>query len=335
MSTDAILVAINPDHLPALRQLGIIDQTHTAPTLNDHPRTWTLPEFHEYLLARHAPSTAQKRHNTIRYLLNHPQHPVELHPPNEASYLNHVAQRTAQNTLNAPAKIAYRKALLDLLRFLRLDSWPSLDKPPKHAQQPVEIPPDHIVPRYWNEFPYPFPRARATLEHVCHFGFKAGPRPPTEIINMRIDDIEWDSRSVVLITDKKGKKRRVIESLPAEVITSKTTKSLWHYFYKTRPRSNSDAFWVTSSGTPLTKAMLGVRLNRDGKQLWSRWRAYSMRHWYVTKTLMETNCNLYLTSQITDASIKVLMNHYIDHPRVRKWIRAHPETAQLPLSAKS
>ncbi len=338
-SSEGVKLQLGPGDLETLLKLqeaGLLDLEGLDEIQAHDPKhvDWTYEAFHKHMIAKQglAQQTAEYRVRYVRFLETHDEMPVDLRPPSEESYLEHIYHRRGNgapgSTLNH-----YRKAMKSLLKFLEIPTWESLDTQFPQPRATWTLPPDELVPRFWMDTDaYGLDDAyeRDLLAHVYHFGFHTGVRPPSEIVALDVSDVDFDDQRVTITEKKKGNKRRDLQPVEAFVITGKDTPSLKNYLDHHRPRvddGQSDAFFLDKHGKRPNPIVLRQTLSRVGKRIWPKFKPYTMRRWFATQMLIASDFNIYVVAERLGDSVRAVENHYLDKAKALSHIG---EEYQLP-----
>lgn len=134
------------------------------------------------------------------------------------------------------------------------------------------------------------------------YNFIVGPRAPSEMALMKINNIDWDSNTIEFKQPKLHNKARKI-MLPEVFVKGKTRKSLKNYVdyhrndYIDKRYSEDYLFISPYSGKPFwhennkriavsRSANLGKMLNQTGKKVFPKYYPYMGRHFCATGTLI-------------------------------------------------
>jgi len=340
-----VTVSLRPedvDTLQRLQEAGLIDipgldLSDDNPCLVD----WTWDELEEYLLYKRrnplAEGTVRQTLNWLQFLEapdesyrwteDFPPPPgMELRPPREEEWQEIVAYYLAHgkdgNTLNN-----HRLALKRLLDFLRrergasIDSWESLEGKISQSAPDRPIPPDDVVPEFW---------AKETDRHpdlyidklcraVFHFNFHAGLRSPSELADLELDNVDFETDRITYWEEKKDRWRRRVK-FPTFLVSAKNGPSLKWYVDHVRSEvdtGDSDALFLTLDGEAWTHRAMGKMLGRVGKRIWPTFYGYCMRHWFATHFLLANEFNLKATAERLGDTTAVVEKFYLDDAKVR------------------
>lgn len=282
-------LSITPETLEVLQKLhaaGVINLGSTVVNTDAKLTTWEYHEIKTDMIAVQKlrstktdgrESTVGCRLRYLRYLENHPAAPVQLRPPNERSWLDHAAYRMEEEEATGSALNHYRKALKSLLAALRLPVWPSLVKKFEEIPSVWTLPPDELVPRFWEQAVYVEDPTdtlmNETIRHMMHWGFYGGNRPPSELAVLDVEDVRFDERTVVVTEVKKGGKERDTTDIEPFVVNASNGKSLLHYLQHVRPllakrsEEKTNAFFLDKNGKRWHPNDLGWALSEAGKQI--------------------------------------------------------------------
>lgn len=311
-----------------LQDAGLVDLDGVDELGTENPKLteWTYEGFRQHMLGTQdlAESTTRERVKYIRYLENHESAPVELRPPVEDSWLEHVTYRRRYEDVTGAALNHYRKSLKSLLKFLDVDVWGCLDSRYKESSKAWTLPPDDLAARYWTDVDHLRNHTRSrylayTYAYIFHFGFHTGVRPPSEIVNLDVGDLDLGNRRIIVSEEKKNN-RRVLEDVPAYVMTAGNAKSLRLYLEHWRPkvdRGVSDAVFLNSKGERFNKTALGQQLSKIGKTLWPDFKPYTMRRWFATQLLIATDFNVYVVAQKLGDKVSTVEEHYLERAKAR------------------
>lgn len=330
------------DLLLRLQEAGVINVPGLV-LADDDPRLadWTWEELEEYLRFKRrrslAPGTVDQTLNWLRFLedpaSSHrwkeafpPPPPVSLRPPVEQDWEEVITHYRANgkdgNTLNN-----HRLALKRLLEFLRRDRgatippWESLQGKIRQAEPRRPIPPDDLVPRFWapdTELD-PDPYLRRMWRAVFHFNFHAGLRPPSELADLKLSHVDFDSDRITYWEEKKDRWRDRVK-FPTFVVSAMNGPSLRWYAEHVRPRvdkGRSDALFLNKQGDAWTHRAFGMGIGRVGKRVWPRFYGYCTRHWFATHFLIANDFNLKATADRLGDTTGVVEKHYLDEAKIR------------------
>lgn len=319
--------------LERLHKAGVLNLGQTVLQIDEKLTSWDYDDVLKHMIAVQGlrrkklngrDSTALCRLRYLRFMEQHPVAPVQLRPPSEESWREHVAYRMQEEENPFAALNQERKALKSFLAALDLN-WPSLDTSFEEIPPHWTLPPDELIPRFWETTYYPDdPYMNATIQHVFHFGFWAGIRPPSELCALNLADLELAQRNVWVTEIKKNGKRRELGPLEPFVATASNGKSLKHYVEYVRPkvaRPDSEALFLNAKGNRFHPNDLGPRLSECGKRVWPAFTPYTMRRWCATTRLIDTGFNVYHAAEWLGDTVATVERHYIEKARARSAMR--------------
>jgi len=115
-------------------------------------------------------------------------------------------------------------------------------------------------------------RNKAILSILLDTGLRV-----SELANLMIEDVDLNTR-VVLVRHGKGGKQRIVR------IGSKAQRALWRYITIYR-RGDSDALFLTSSGEPLDVIGVKIMIRRLSKKAGVKVYAHKLRHTFAINYL--------------------------------------------------
>jgi integrase len=322
--------------LQKLHQAGVINLGSTVVNTDSRLVTWEYDWFKRNMIAvqKLRPtkfdgrgSTVECRLRYIRFLESHPEAPVQLRPPHESSWLDHVAYRMEEEEATGAALNQSRKALKSLLRALGLPMWASLEKSFQEVSPHWNLPPDDLVPQFWERATYvdePSDElANETIRHMMHWGFHGGNRPPSELAALNVPDVRFADRAVVVTEVKKGGRRRELVDIEPFVIDAPNGKSLRHYIEHVRPKlakrskEETNAFFLDPKGERWHPNELGWALSKAGKAIWPEFIPYTMRRWCATTRLIDSGFNVYYAADWLGDTVATVEKHYVAKAEAR------------------
>jgi len=198
--------------------------------------------------------------------------------------------------------------------------WPY--KPPYAPKQRQRILPfpDTVREFFYHEYSKD-PYENALYQYLFYHSFMIGWRVPSEIAEMKLDDVFIDSkgRGTITITEtKKHRDKRTI--LPEKyILSSRSHKSFKNWIDYWRPKVENqysgNALYLWPNGKPVTVRKLGQKLSQHGKKIWPPFQPYDMRHWCAIARLIETkiqtgNYDIYsVKSWLGHTNVKVTENY--------------------------
>jgi len=280
------------------------------------PQEWTYEQLYRYLRVTKgmARSTAECR---IRYLrfLERPRSKggwgLNLHQDPDDAYMeffDYVLERRdteddPEDALNNSQKAV--KSLFEALGVKGGYEWVRIRRKKREKQVYDDQTAYEIINGEYRDDP----AANATLQHLFHYGHYVGPRP-SELLTLKVSDINWKERKVTIRERKTRKVRAVI--VEDFVINSPVDKSLWNYFVNWRPKLqkrsgyDGDVFWLNGKGHPVSYNMGRQQLSKAGKQVCSYFHPHLMRSFCITWRLIWS----YWQTGVFDI---IGVNMFIDH----------------------
>lgn len=324
------------DKLLKLQEAGMIDLPGLKKPEQD-PRLveWTYEELAEYLLIerpqrRLKPGTVETTEDYLRFLANGPRRrwtqeippppTMSLRPPREKGWLaivrHYLEYGKDGKTLNN-----HRLSLKRLLEFLGIPEWESLKTNfPEPFVKPA-IPPDKLVPEFWkpdterSSDPY----MNAMWRAVFHFTFHAGLRPPSELADLELPNVDFERDRITYYEKKKDNWRYDVPFEPFMVSATNGPSLRW-YVEHVRPEvdvGKSDALFLTKKGEAWSHRYFGKCMSEVGKRVWPKFTPYSTRHWFATQFLIANDFRVYPTAKRIGDTVSVTEKWYLDEARAR------------------
>jgi site-specific recombinase XerD len=247
--------------------------------------------LHGKLRQRLSNTTIEKHLRYARFMETH-EVPVNFRNPNFRNFINHMDFREQTGA----GYSALRHEWDAMKMFLRSYGIPLWDyKPPKKkTPKPRNLPlPDTVYSMMhfkYSEDAY----ENALYQYLFTLGFTIGFRVPTEICELKLEDVFIDENQTgfLIITEtKKGRNTRTVTPRK-QILSSPTHKSLKNYIDHWRPKAENqfsgDALFLWKSGKPVTVRTLGHKLSENGKKVWKYFQPYDMRRWCAIARLIET-----------------------------------------------
>lgn len=262
-------------------------------------------------------STIRKHIRYLRFMENH-RVPVDFHNPSYSNFIKHMDFREDLESASAHALKHQWKAMKLWLESHGILVW-SYKPPsaPKHKDRNLPFP--HTVREF---FYYPYSKDKyetALYQYLFQHSFLIGWRVPSEICEMKLSNVNIDSKdfgTLTIIEPKKNKSRRTIVPEPF-ILNSKSHKSVKNYIDKWRPmvenQKSGNALYLWPDGSPITARHLGHKLSMHGKKIWPNFQPYDCRHWCAIARLIESK----ITSKKFDVfSVQTWLGH--DKPSTTK-----------------
>jgi len=229
--------------------------------------------IHAKLRQRLSNSTIEKHLRYARFMETHTC-PVDLRNPDFNNFIRHMDWREQIEKASANALTHEWKAIQMFLNAygIKKSNWPY--KPPSAPRSRIRILPYPETVRKFFTYKYSKNKyERALYQYMFFFGFMVGVRSPSELCEMKINDVyfEGKNRGHIIITETKkhGSQRIVIPE--KAILTSKVHKSLYNWLKSWRPKvaneQSGDALFLQPNGTPFTVRHLGQKLSKMGKKI--------------------------------------------------------------------
>ena len=261
-------------------------------TLNPSESTFLDVGIWAYFERRLTVSTIEKRLRYARFMQNH-QVAVDFYNPSYENFRKHMNFREQVEKASPNALIHEWKTMRMFLQAYGIPLWPY--KPPiepKHKKRIIPYP-DIVRDFFYYDFTgdnY----ENALYQYLFYHSFMMGWRVPSEICEMKTDDLIIDSKgrgSITITETKKRKSERTI--LPERfILSSSSHKSMKNWIDIWRPKvenqHSGDALYLQPDGKPFTVRHLGHKLSEHGKKIWQKFQPYDMRHWCAIARLIET-----------------------------------------------
>lgn len=278
--------------------LEIATRLKTPLKINPEDATLQDIELHARYYQFLSTSTIEKNIRYAKFMMNHPC-PLDLYHLEIEDFLQHMFYRLYTEIPPAsPHSIRHElKAVQMIQRALGQKVWQSrvdLKLPPIPRSHNRMIPFPDIV-REFLHYPYSSNRyTRKLYQYMFTVGFLIGPRIPSEICNLKTDDIVFNPNGTAHLTiteqKKRNSKRTII--IPKTLASHWRYKSLKNWLDNWRPKaetklSKNYLFIQPNSGKPFTTRHLGYKLSSMGKKVWPTFQPYDMRHWCAIARLIE------------------------------------------------
>ena len=237
-------------------------------------------------------STIEHRMRYARFMANHPVFPINFRNLNYDQFLAHMRFREEVEKANHDALKHEVKTIKMFLKAYGMDDRLWFYKlPPKAKTTKRIIPLPQIVYKLINSKYSADPYENALYQYLFAHSFWIGWRVPSEIVNMKVSDVDIENGCIYITETKKHKSIRQI--YPDKVIMDgKTRKSFKNWIDHWRPKVENqysgDALYLQPSGKPFTVRHLGHKLSEHGKKVWQHYQPYTSRHWNAIAMLIRT-----------------------------------------------
>ena len=237
-------------------------------------------------------STIKHRLRYARFMANHPIFPINFF---HLSYEQFIAHMRYREEIEKADHDALKHELQTIKMFLRaygIDERTWFYKlPPKGKSKKRVIPLPSIVYKIINAKYSKDSYENALYQYIFAHSFWIGWRVPSEIINMKIDDVDIDGGCIYITETKKHESVRQVYP-DSVIIKGRTRKSFKNWIDHWRPKVENqysgDALYLQPSGKPFTNDSLRLKLSEKGKQVWKFYQPYVSRHWNAVAMLIRT-----------------------------------------------
>lgn len=293
---------------------------------------WTRDDFLTIAAARPGSSatTAREYADDLRRLEGHNERPVNLHPPDQDAWKRHIIWRKEQgNTATLNRQRAALRTLFDFFRETHggAPDWPTLERTFEDSPDPIRLPGDDIVRSLWEREWFPKDRVKTKLmQYMLRFLFLSGVRPPSELIALRVDDIDLETRELRVPQPKKGGEVNPRPRQPEHLISATNRKSLrvWIETWRPRLEPETDALFPDWNGEEWLspdsrdpRGRLRNWLRHHGKKVWEPFKPYHGRHWFAT-TMMAQGRRVHTVADELGDKVATVDDRYIDRARARE-----------------
>jgi len=247
----------------------------------DHAKRWQRLEQ----------STIEHRMRYARRMAKHPVFPINFF---NLDYNQFIAYMQYREDYEHAGYFALKHDLQTFQTFLHaygIDPrkwYYRLPSKPSHKERILPLPDvvHSIINHVFSDDPY----ENALFQYLHAHNFWIGWRVPSEPCLMTVDDIDFDTDSIIITEQKKHRSTRQI--FPEKVImTGRTRKSFKNWLRwrdKVETSRSGNALYLQPSGKPFTVNHLGNRLSKTGKLVFPNFRPYDARHWCAVARLIQT-----------------------------------------------
>jgi integrase len=264
-----------------------------------NPLTATFDDvyIHAILRQRLQSSTIEKHLRYARFMETH-SIPVDFSNPSYENFIQHMDYRE-QIEQATPNALAHEwKAMQSFLKAygITFGEGTEWDYKPPSAQRPRRriLPLPDVINQFFTHKYTRNPYECALYQYLFFHSFLIGWRIPSEIITMKITDVQLDvSIPHIIITEpKKRFNTRTLFNIEPALLRSRVHKSFKNWIDHWRPKVENqyskDSLYLWPSGKPLTVRTLGHALSSQGKKIWPEFRPYDMRHWCAVARLIKS-----------------------------------------------
>ena len=236
-------------------------------------------------------STIEHRMRYARRMKKHPIFPINFF---DLKYNQFIAYMQYREDYEQAGHFALKHDLQTFQMFLHaygIDPrkwYYRLPPKPRHTERVLPLPDTvhTIITHQYSDDPY----ENALYQYLHAHNFWIGWRVPSEPSLLTIDDIDFDTNSILITEQKKHRSTRHIFPEPA-IMTGKTRKSLKNWLTwrnKVETHKSGNYLYLQPNGKPFTVRHLGHRLSETGKQVFQSYRPYDARHWCAIARLIQT-----------------------------------------------
>jgi integrase len=262
--------------------------------LNPQTATFNDVALHAKLRQRLQNGTINKHLRYARFMETHPM-PVDFRNPTIENFIRHMDYREQVEHASPCALEHEWRAMQMFLKAYGIKTSEWQYKPPSRPKCRKRILPYPETVHKFFTYKYTTNKYETALyQYIFFFGFLTGVRAPSEIVNMKVSDVQFESkkRGYIIITEtKKHNTQRTIIPEKA-ILNSKVHKSLKNWIIYWRPKvansQSGDALFLQPDGKPFTVRHLGHKLSKHGKKIWKHFHPYDMRHWCAVARLIKT-----------------------------------------------
>ena len=159
---------------------------------------------------------------------------------------------------------------------------------PRHKERKLPLPDivHKIITHKYSDNAY----ENALFQYLHAHNFWIGWRVPSEPCLMTVDDIDFDTESIIITEQKKHYSTRQIFPETA-IMKGKTRKSFKNWLKwrnKVETSRSENYLYLQPSGKPFTVRHLGHRLSETGKKVYPTFKPYDARHWCAIARLIKT-----------------------------------------------
>ena len=276
-------------------------------TYESTPELFNAVSNHAKRWQRLEQSTIDHRMRYARRMTKHPVFPINF---SNLDYNQFIAYIQYREDYEHAGHFALKHDLQTFQTFLHAYGieprkwYYKLPSKPKHNERILPLPDivHAIITHKYSEDPY----ENALFQYLHAHNFWIGWRVPSEPCLMTVDDIDFDTNSLIITEQKKHHSTRQIFPELA-IMTGRTRKSFKNWLRwrdKVETSKSGNALYLQPSGKPFTVRYLGHRLSETGKKVFPNFRPYDARHWCAVARLIQT---------------KVKSGHY-DCYTVKNWL---------------
>jgi len=214
--------------------------------------------------------------------------PFDLFQPDYSQFIRHMDYReTIEQAHPSILKLEWQ-AVRHLLAAYSIPEW-SYRLPSMPQARPTLLPlPDqahNLIHHVYDRDDY----RNALTQYFLMHSYMIGMRSPSELVNLRVTDIDLDNNIMVITEKKKGNKKRIL-ALSETLMNSRWTKSMRNWIDKWRPKTQNqysrDALYLRPDGHPIKEQQITNHILRRVQPLYPGYHLYVSRHWCATALLI-------------------------------------------------
>lgn len=276
---------------------------------------WTMDEFIQYLLfyKRRKPKTVDDYRRQLNFMARHAIAPVQLKGTRTElveSFSMYVTVREQVEGCPPTSLKNDHHAIRALGAFLGIPDnvWPTC--PTVVVKESRWVPrPEQVYELLHSQFGTTRSYEHQLTRYMLAYSFGIGVRPPSELLTIRVPDIDLDNGVIVITEAKKGSRRREQVIKPRWLCDAENRLSIKRWIEGPRNLCNpqTDALFPNVDGHPFTTTeACGQFLKRhvcgDERREWRCWdeddprpgprfpwyQPYISRHWSCNARLIET-----------------------------------------------
>lgn len=260
------------------------------------PQIATFDDVGIWAMFRNQPrlgqSTVNKRLRYARFMEKHTV-PVDFRNPDRNNFIRHLDYREQIEKASTHALRHEWKTMKMFLSAYGMPHW-TISLPPESKSRKRIIPYPYVVHKFFS-YPYhPDKDETVVMQYLFYQSFLIGWRTPSEIVELKTDDIiiNNDGTGIITITETKKHKLKRTICPEKEILSDYRRKSMKNWIDVWRPKfetqhSKDHLFIQPKTGKPYTVRHLGHKLSKYGKMVWKHFHPYDMRHWCAIARLTQ------------------------------------------------
>lgn len=247
--------------------------------------------------ARLSPGTIEKYIGSLKGMASDPVLPLDPRNPSHIDFIDHMdyleeVQKKKHDALNNRWKAW--KILLKSYGIPYGEGTTYQYSPPPKMGKRIDrdlIPPEKVHALLYERRLARDEYTHQLLRHILAFSFFVGPRFPSEVCLLKLEDVDLHAGSIVITEKKKHYRKRKVFPL-FQVINSRSHPSLRNYIehwrIKVDPEGKQDALFLWKNGRPVSSEYLRNLVRRTVKPVWFDFSPYDCRRWSATAHLIES-----------------------------------------------